>query len=400
MAPDVHDAQSTLPLQGVRVLEVADGVAGAWCGRLLALYGADVLKVEPPVSGDALRALAPFVQDGLGVQFAYLNSGKESLTLDVDSPRGLELFGRLAAETDVVLDARYETAAPDLAAAYDVIATANHQLTWVAIRPFGRTGPYSTYETSSLIEWALSGHAYITGEPDREPLQAGGHQPEYQAGLHAAIAVLAALFWRGHSQRGQFVEVSAMEGLAALHQWTTVDYTHLGVIKRREGQVHGEFTYPMGPMRCRDGYVCPGTVTPQQWEGLCIAAGMPELIDDPRFVTGPDRVDNAAALQEALRPWLESHTGDEIQQACQALSVPCARLLDTLQVLGDTQLASRDYWASRGGVRFPLAPFRFEGVLLPDLPAPALGSANREILQGRLGIGVDELGELQAKGVV
>jgi formyl-CoA transferase len=248
------------------------------------------------------------------------------------------------------------------------------------------------------VEWALSGQAYITGEPEREPLQAGGEQPEYQAGLQAAIAILAALFHRGLTGRGQFIEVSALEGLAALHQWTTVDYTHLRVIKRREGQVHGEFTYPMGPMRCRDGWVCPRTVTPAQWEGLCIAAGMSELIEDPRFATGPDRVDNAKALQDAMRPWLESRSGDEIQAACQELSVPCARLLDTLQILDDAQLASRDYWTG-SEPRWPLAPFRFDGLELPEQPAPALGSANMRLL-GKLGMSAAERDALSAAGVI
>jgi formyl-CoA transferase len=391
-----------LPLEGIEVLEVTDGVAGAWCGRLLALYGATVLKVEPP-GGDPMRRVEPLLAAATGptgVQFAYLDAGKQSVTLDIDSPQGFELFCRLAASADVVVDARCETTAPGLAAGYDVLAVDNPGLIWAAISPFGRSGPYANYQSSPLVEWALSGQAYITGEPDREPLQAGGHQPEYQAGVHAAIAILSALYWRGRTGQGQFTEISALEGLAALHQWTTVDYTHLGVIKRREGQVHGEFTYPMGPMRCADGYVCPGTVTPAQWEGLCIAAGMPELIDDPRFVSGPDRVDNAVALQEALRPWLESRTGDEIQEACQELSVPCARLLDTLQILEDAQLAYRDYWAGEAAIRYPLAPFRFEGLAMTAAPAPAAGSANAEVLGGRLGLQAGELAELAAAGVV
>ena len=361
---------------GVRVVEIGGGIASGYAGRLLAGAGADVVVVEPP-EGSALRGPPSVPGTERGALFEHLAMGKRSALL-----AGAER-DRLLATVDVVLDEADGDPAALIGRAERVRA-ANPSVVYVACSPFGLDGPYARDRSSALVDWAASGYASFTGDPDREPLQGGGPWCAYAAGLTAAIGAQAALATARDTGEGQLVDVSTFAAMAALHQWTIVLATHQGVRKRRAGNRHAESFHPLGLQPCADGWVGIAVSSQRQWEAFCIALDLPELIADERFRSGGARFDNADALDGLIQPWLLARTQREIVDHLQAHQVPASPVLSLAEVLDDEQLASRDYWVPRPelgavapglAVRTPASPDRLQ-------PAPALGAHTADVLAG------------------
>lgn len=364
----------------LRVIERDSSVAGAYCGRLLGMLGADVIKLEPP-EGDPMRRAAPLLgDDGVSALFEYLNAFKRSVVVD---PSDGATVDKLIAEADVLID--YVDGEPDQAMEEHArLAAANPRLVHVAISSFGLSGPYRDYRGNEFIDFASGGYTFITGDPDREPLQAGAPVAGYVVGLNASIATMAAVRVREGSGRGQLVDVAAMESMAAIHQWTIVLFTHQGVIKRRASNRHAESYYPMGPVPCKDGWVSLGVASAAQWEGFCLAIDVPELLADDRFQTGGDRFDHADELAALIEPALMSMTAAELVDRCQEHHVPASPVIDVARVLEEEQLTDRDYWVASerigGDARMPERPFHMPWMEVPFRAAPDLGANTEEVL--------------------
>ena len=361
----------------LRVLELAGSPAGAYAGKLYADYGAHVLRVEPP-GGDPLRSAGEPWQ-GMGSLFAYLNTSKRATIVDRSESRGVGDFQRLLDSADVVL----ESSAPE---PLDPVTREmeRERLVKAYISPFGLTGPYASYRSNELTDEAIGGHLYLNGEPHREPLQRPGLHACYQAGAYAFAGTLAALLARERSGCGQVVEVTHFEGLASLHQYTTVMYTQADFVLRRVGNAQGGPSHPVGIYACKDGYVHLAMPITSMIEPFLRAAGLEDVAADPRFADDFVRGQHKKEFDRAIQPWLLEHTAAEIVELGQSVRSPIGPVPSMLEVIDDPHLAARDFWRNLGeggsGVRLPRGPF-----LIQDHPsrlrmAPTLGDdSNREI---------------------
>ena len=278
------------------------------------------------------------------------------------------------------------TADGDVAAAQQLharIATADASTVHVVLSGFGLSGPYAAWRDSPLVDWASGGYLYLTGEPDREPLQGGGPWATYLTGATAAIAAQAALIHAARTGEGQLVDVGAMEAVASGHQWSLTMYTHTGAVKGRWGARFGEAHHPMALYRCADGgWICIGAPSRDQWENFCITTDTVELLADEALYAPGVRFERAAEIDAAAAPFLATHTAAQAVEVLQANRVPASRVLDYAEVLACDHLQARDFWAPRDdvapGARMPGPPFRFADVG-PLAAAPALGAHTDDV---------------------
>ena len=261
----------------------------------------------------------------------------------------------------------------------------------VSLSPFGSSGPYADWRSSPLVSLALGGFLYLSGDEDREPLMIPGYQSEYLAGLHAYAGALMALCDRDRTGAGRSVEVSEIETLAALHQFTTVMHTYGGLVRRRHGarweNQGGYGRYPITVLPCKDGYVSYAVSTEGQWDLLFPMVGRPELLQDPRFLTFIERRENADDIDAILIDWMKDKTRQEIFQfAAGTWSEPAAPLLELDEVLADPQLAHRRFFAQiahpdAGTLTYPTAPFKMSLTPPTFRRAPKLGEHTDEVLR-------------------
>ena len=348
-------------MRDLRVIELAGAVAGAYCGRLFTVMGADVVLVEPP-DGAPLRRHGPMftAADGTtrSVLHEHLDAGKRSVSLELDGPDG----DAALAWADVVI----VTVDGDPATATSLrerVQRLNPRTSVVAISGFGLTGPYAEWRTSDLVDWAAGGYLFLSGEPGRAPLQGGGPWASIVVGATAAVGAAVAVLDATLTGKGQLVDVGGMEATAAGHQWALTQYTHTGVLKRRVGLAFEHF-HPLGPHRCSDGWIVIAAPSVEQFHQTCITCEAWDLMVDDTLLPPAARADRAEEIDAALDPWLSTHTCVEAVAALQANRVPAGTLNDFSVVLEAEQLAVRHAWAARDdlgpGVKMPRAPVRLQ----------------------------------------
>jgi crotonobetainyl-CoA:carnitine CoA-transferase CaiB-like acyl-CoA transferase len=277
------------------VLDASTNHAGAYATWLLSRLGAEVTVTEPP-GGSPLRrdeAAWTFLRHGLTPVAAADTSRFDVVILSVDGD-------------------------PDAVAAQAAAQRAANPAQVVAVvSPYGLDGPWAGYRAAPLLDWALGGHQSLNGEPDREPLPGGGPWLSALHGATAAVGIQAALRRVARTGTGDLLDVAALEALAAAHQWSIVIYSHQGIVKRRWGNLHGEAHFPLSFHPCADGWVCIASVSPHQWEGLCIAMDLVELLADDELYIPACRFDRAAELGALLDAWTSTHTTAEVVAALQ-----------------------------------------------------------------------------------
>ncbi|MGD9932077.1 MAG: CaiB/BaiF CoA transferase family protein, partial [Dehalococcoidia bacterium] len=306
-----------------------------------------------------------------GTTFAYLNTGKSSVVIDLSDAPGQVQLETLLRTADAVIESASPGPLTPMTRRMDVPS-----LVRAYVSPFGLSGPYANYRSTSLTDFAAGGQMYLTGEPDREPLQGAGPQAQYAAGLHAFIGIVAALRDVAATGEGQEIDVSHMETMASLHQWTSVRWTHGGKVQRRIGNRY-DTLHPVTLYACLDGFVAVSASTEDQAERLMAVAGVGELHEDPRFRGGAARLVNAEAFDELLAPWLMAHTAAELVDIGQTARIPVAPAPGLLELVGDPHLAARGFWqhpvGETDGPQYPGPPFRISGVPWKLRPAPRLG---------------------------
>ena len=395
-------------LAGIRVLDLSEYISGPYCTKMLAAFGAEVIKIEKPGEGDSSRRMGPFPGDrphpeksGL---FLYLNTGKKGITLNLRTKSGVKIFKELLKDADALVENFSPGVMRELGLDYETLRAINPRLVMTSITHFGQSGPYRGYKAAPIVDYALGGHLYITGEADREPLCGPGSLPEYLGGLYGFFGLMAALYSREETGLGQWVDVSIMECMAGSHQFTLTRYTYAGDVKRRTGNRY-ESDYPITIYPCRDGYVALSTSTQTQHELLHALIGRPELTDDPRFRTPEDRIQNADAFDEIVLPWLKERTKEELFHTCSEWRVPCAPVAGPQELLYDPHFKDRGFWnemehPEAGKLTYPGAPFKMSETPWQMGRAPLLGEHNEEIYRERLGYSRGDLVRLRQAGVI
>ncbi|MCP3988207.1 MAG: CoA transferase [Actinomycetia bacterium] len=384
--------EPTQPLGGVRVVELTDGVAGAYTGRLMAVLGADVVKVEPP-GGDVVRRWGPFPGDDPGEEIAeqgalhlHLNAGKRSVVADLAEPDGRALAIRLAAGADIVLESFVPgAAAVGLDAA--TLRAENPGLVVTSITPFGQYGPYveKGYRGSEIVHYAMGGPMHATGVAEREPLKLAGHVVSYQCGAMAAAATMAALLVAEQSGLGVHIDIANFETQAGSIDRRLVflqQHIYNGRIVERD-PAGAQGLLPTGIYPAADAWVQIATPPPYA-DRLLATIGNPELaelLSDPDWVTNPDVPD---LVEGALYAWLAEHTAAEAMEAAQPHHWPVTVVRTPKEVVDDDHFQGRQVFVEvnhpvAGPVLQPSAPIRFAGARPPRRPAPLLGEHDAEV---------------------
>jgi crotonobetainyl-CoA:carnitine CoA-transferase CaiB-like acyl-CoA transferase len=398
-------------LQGLRVVECGHLAAAAYAAKLLADLGAEVIKVEPPGDGDAARRRGPFPgavpHPEKSGTFLYLNTNKRGATLDLTQPRGRTLLRRLAADADILFHNFSPPQMDALGLDYDGLAAANRGLVMVSITPFGLIGPHRDYHATDLTLWSAGGVACLNGggpgSDDLPPLKAFGMQSEFQGGLNAALAGMAALFARLRTGAGQHVVISIQECVAAILELTFEFYPYMGLIASRLGR---KPIQPLDFFECRDGWIFLCCVEEQQWQTWVELMGNPEWARMDLFENRLARAANWDALKLFLQEWIQEHSVDELYRGGQARRIPLAPVSTMADLLASEHLKSRGFFAvlehpGAGHLTAPGAPYKFSATPWEiRRPAPLLGQHNDEIYVRELGLSAAELTALRADGVV
>jgi crotonobetainyl-CoA:carnitine CoA-transferase CaiB-like acyl-CoA transferase len=405
---EANDAGSPVktrkPLEGVRVIDIASFLAGPIGAMFLADFGADVIKVERPDTGDESRYWGN-AKDGIGLYYKVLNRNKRSVTADLRTPLGVEIVKRLVKTADVLVENFRPGTLERWGLGWDVLSAINPRLVMVRITGFGQTGPNSPRPGFGTLAEAYSGFAYINGTPELPPILPGFGLADATAGLTGAYLAMVALKGRDvNGGRGQYIDLALYEPLFTLLGPQAVDFDQLGLIQERNGSFHS-FTAPRNCYRTRDGkYVAVAGASQSTFERMCVALAVPDLPADPRFKDNRLRVQNNHLLDPLLAQAIESFTLDELMEkfiACEAAAAP---VNNVAQVFEDPHFKARGnvvtvFDDELGG------PIRFQNVVgkLSETPGevrhagPKLGSSNRDILIGELGFTEAELGTVGAQ---
>ncbi len=389
-------AQGALPLAGVKVIDIASFLAAPLCGMHLADFGADVIKVERPGSGDEIRYWGES-KNGVGLYFKMVNRGKRSVTADMRTPLGVEIVKRLVKDADILLE-NYRTGTLERwGLGPDVLMAINPGLIIVRITGYGQTGPYRQRPGFGTIAEAYAGYAHITGFPDRPPLLPAFGLADSTTGLMAAYLASMALHEKRRSGKGQVIDLAIYETLLTLLGPQVVNYDQLGLVQQRSGS-RLPFTAPRNTYQTRDGkWVSIGGSAQSIFERICEALEVPEVINDPRFKDNRERIKNAAALDEVLQKAIINFDQVDLLDRLVKFDAAISPVNDIAQIFADPHIQARENIVpipddELGSLRmqdvvgkFSRTPGEIRGA------GPRLGHHNREILVEMLGFSPDEL---------
>jgi len=388
------------PLDGITVLDLGQIYQGPYATFLMAMAGADVIKVEPP-HGEPMRRRAQV--SGGSVPLAMLNSNKRSITLNLKAAAGQALLKRMVRRADVLLENFAPTVMDRLGVGPEVLLAENPRLIYASGSGYGRSGPYRDNLAMDLTVQAVSGIMSVTGFPDGPPVKAGPALCDFLGGTHLYAAVMTALFERERTGKGRLVEVAMLDATYPTMVSNLGLYFGQGdAVPTRTGNRHGGLSVaPYNVYAARDGYVAIIVVTEEHWQNLLRAMGREDLSDDPRFDGNPARVKHLAVVDELVGGWIAGLTRQEAFETAQAHRVPTAPVRDLNEVVEDPHLHERGMlaWLDHpevGRIAAPNSPLRFDGTPpMPLTPSVGLGDHNREVYVDWLGLDDDEFARLQ-----
>lgn len=391
-------------LAGYKVLSLGHHIAGPYCTCLLAGWGAEVIKIEKPGTGDPARSAEPFFHDERhpekSLLFLYLNTRKKSVTLNLKTQTGKKIFKELAKNADILVENFEPRVMPSLGLDYGTLEKINPQLVMTSISNFGQTGPYRDFKSSEVVAQSLGGLTYMTGDRDKSPLTLGGHQAQYQAGLNGGMATLTALWYRENTGLGQHVDISIMECIGSIMEQLDAQWEYHREIAVREGQRWvGRACW--GPYECLDG-----------WVTMCLAGRrirpLGDIVGEPVLKNPEYHMDTrlyADEIDMLLKPALKNITKDEFYHKGQEAGMPVGIVATPKDILDSPQLRARNYLVEIdhpvvGKLNYPGAPVIANKTPWTSGRAPLLGEHNEAILCGRLGYSKHDLVRLRELSII
>ena len=404
LGPHPEGEGTFMPLEGVKVLDLTQIMAGPYCTMMLADMGADVVKVEKPNGGDDTRRMGPPFIEGESAAFLGINRNKRSIVIDLRSDPGRELAQRMARQSDILVQNFRPGALERMGLGYEQVREINPAIVYCTISGFGATGPYARRGGFDLVTQGMSGLMSVTGHPDGPPVKVGVPICDLNAGMFGAIGILTAYINRLRTGQGQHVDTSLLEGGIAYTFWESAMYFATGEVPEPKGSAH-RLTAPYQAFETSDGYVNVGAANQANWERLCAAIGRDELVTDPRFVAPSDRMNNVDELVSTLEAIFSQESSAHWLKTLEDAGVPCGPIYDLEQVYADPQVQAREMMVE---TEHPVAG-RVKNIGIPiklsetpgrfRRPAPALGQHTDEVLR-ELGCSDGEIEKLRSDGAV
>jgi succinyl-CoA---D-citramalate CoA-transferase len=392
------------PLEGIRVLELAQVVAGPFCGTLMAEFGAEVIKTEIPGKGDDLRRLGPS-EDGTSYWFAVDNRNKKLMTLDLHTARGQDIVRRLVPRCDVVLENFRPGVLERWGLGWEDLHALNPRLVMARITAFGQTGPLRQGPGYAAIGSAFGGTWFLNGPADRPPARPTPVYPDYMTGLFTAFGVMAALRHRDLTGEGQWIDAALYESAFRVLEYTTTAYGRRGLVRERGGLQHSG--WPGGAFQTRDGHWIVFTAPAEHlFERLCAMLGQPDLPKDPRFASAEARPKNIATILDLATAWFAERPFDKAIEGLKAHDIPHSPIMSIADIFTDPHFRARNMILDvpdenlgtlpQPGVvpKLSLTPGRV------DHAGASLGRHTDEILTSLLGMSSTEIAALRAERVI
>jgi succinyl-CoA:(S)-malate CoA-transferase subunit B len=398
-----------LPLAGIKVIDAATVIAAPYCATILGEFGAEVLKVEHPLGGDALRRFGTPTERGDTLTWLSEARNKKSLTLDLQRPEGKEIFKQLVARADVLCENFRTGTLERWGLGWNVLHELNPRLIMLRVTGYGQTGPYADRPGFARIAHAVGGIAYLAGMPKGTPVTPGSTTlGDYMTGIYGAIGVLMALRYRDQTGCGQYIDAALYESIFRCTDELAPAYGMYGIVRERHGPHHNDFACPHGHFPTRDGkWVAISCATDKLFARLARAMNRPELASSSIYGEQKVRLEHCNDVNEIVRDWCGSLTREEVLERCYATGTPAAPLNNIADIFGD-----RQFHARRNLVAMDV-PETGETVIIPTvIPklsatpgrikhlGPRLGEHTDEVLRDVLGLSNDEIASLREKRVI
>jgi formyl-CoA transferase/CoA:oxalate CoA-transferase len=391
-------------LEGVTVLDLTRMLAGPYGSLLLADLGAEVIKIEEPAGGDPVRAMGPPFIQGESAYFISINRSKKSLTLDLSTPQGRQVFLRLVRTADVVLDNFRPGILEKLGVDYSVLRRITPRIIACSISAFGQDGPYRSLPAFDLILQAMGGAMSITGEPNRDPVRMGIPMGDLAGGLFGAMAVTAALFRRERTGEGGYIDLSLLDCQVSLLTYVAQYFLATGEVSGPVGSAHATIV-PYQAFKTKDVHIVIAIFTEKFWSQFCNVIGRPDMVEDPRFATNRERRAHRHELIPILEEIFAARTGEEWLVDLRAEGIPAGPINTVNRVLSDPQVLHRGMVAEVdhpvcGRLKVVGNPVKaFPGDAERLRPPPVLGQHTEEVLR-RAGYTPAEIEELRREKVI
>jgi formyl-CoA transferase/CoA:oxalate CoA-transferase len=392
------------PLAGVRILDLSRILSGPFATMIFADLGADVIKLENPRTGDDTREWAPPYQGDQSAYFLAVNRNKRGIAVDLKTERGRDIARRLAERADVVVENFRPGTAGRLGLGYDELAARNSRLIYASISGFGQTGPYSSEPGYDAIAQALGGLMSVTGEADGPPVRVGNSAADLGASMWAAIGILAALHARHTTGRGEWIDISLLDGQIASLTYLAGGYFATGEVPRRYGSAHPSIV-PYQAMRTADGHLMVAVGNDTLWQRFAGLVGLPELADDPRFVSNPQRVANRVELIQLIEAALAAKGSAAWAEELSRVGIPAGAINSIDAALAHPQVQARDMvltveHPTAGPLRMAGSPIKLsEYTTTVRRPPPTLGEHTGEVLR-ELGYTAADIETMRREGVI